>query len=241
MVFQTEQNNVYNEFDDLEQTRELFKNCNNFIASNIVKFIDNDVHAILDFGAGVGTLVDLIKQKRSELIIDAIELDPRHRDILNSKGISNYLSLSDVPQMYDMVYSSNVLEHIADDLQIIRDIYQIIKPGGKFILYLPALNLLRTDWDDKIGHYRRYSKQDLSSKLINAGFKVTKAKYVDSVGGILALIYKYQSKPANHNPLIQNSRGLMFYDRVLFKFNWFSDLLTGQFFGKNIFVVAQKE
>ena len=51
----------------------------------------------------------------------------------------------------------NVLEHIEDDVAALRTLRRLLRPGGRIVLYVPALNGLYGAYDRKVGHFRRYA------------------------------------------------------------------------------------
>jgi SAM-dependent methyltransferase len=82
----------------------------------------------------------------------------------------------------------NVLEHIDDDDGALRELSATLKPGGCLILWVPALALLYSDFDRKIGHYRRYRMAGFGAQLAGAGYEVTDIRYVNSVGALARLV-----------------------------------------------------
>ena len=52
---------------------------------------------------------------------------------------------------------SNVLEHIPDDAAAVRRFRQVLPPGGKLVVLVPALPQLFGSIDEAVGHYRRYT------------------------------------------------------------------------------------
>ena len=98
-----------------------------------------------------------------------------------------------------VIYTLNVLEHIEDDAQSLKILHSKLAPEGKIFIYVPAFMLLYSDFDKKIGHFRRYVKADLRNKLVAAGFKIERGEYVDSGGFfawmLLKLVGRNNSEP----------------------------------------------
>lgn len=76
---------------------------------------------------------------------------------------------------YDLVYCSDVLEHIRDDLAAMREIARVLKPGGYLIATVPAFGLLWSGHDEALHHLRRYSRLELMDKLAASGLTVERA------------------------------------------------------------------
>jgi SAM-dependent methyltransferase len=77
----------------------------------------------------------------------------------------------------DTAIAVNVLEHIDDDFEALKNIYGSLAPGGRFIALVPAHKFLYNSIDRAIGHYRRYSRRELADKAAAAGFKINKIFY----------------------------------------------------------------
>lgn len=235
---QSEKNSNYSGTTLLEQNEEYLRNYNDWLTTEIIKHIPlNCGLKILDFGAGTGTLLKII-QKRTNLVIDAVEIDAQQRDILCNSGVVCFESVDIIENKYDFIYTSNVLEHIEEDVTAIKKLYSLLTPGGILAIYVPALDKLWTGLDDSVGHFRRYNRKELNSKLLESGFKVCILRYCDSIGGILALVFKLITKSKSES--LPSNKSLWIYDRMLFSLNKITDLFFNRFFGKNIFAVAKK-
>jgi len=88
----------------------------------------------------------------------------------------------------DSVYSANVLEHIEDDLSVIRHSARLLKPGGWFVAFVPAGTWLYSSFDRMLGHYRRYGRADRKrlAQVVNGDARLTlrEFRYVNTIGGL---------------------------------------------------------
>jgi SAM-dependent methyltransferase len=66
----------------------------------------------------------------------------------------------------------NVLEHVEDDLAGLRNIHCALRPGGRAVVLVPHGQEIFGTLDAALGHYRRYSRQQLGARLREAGFRV---------------------------------------------------------------------
>ena len=73
--------------------------------------------------------------------------------------------------LFDNIISIEVIEHIESDQAFLRKLYFLLKKGGSIIISCPATPFLFSEADKISGHYRRYSFNNLSKILKNAGFK----------------------------------------------------------------------
>jgi SAM-dependent methyltransferase len=190
---------------------------------------------ILDFGAGFGGLSRIFQQKTG-LKPDGVELDDRLRRLLCDRGYRGYESLAAVEDSYDVIFSSNVLEHIEDDVVVLRALREKLKDGGVLLLYVPAFEMIWSRMDDRVGHYRRYTKRTLAQRLESAGYQVGATHYCDSLGFILSILFKLFGSRSGE----PSSRSLRLFDRYLLPISMMCDIPLRSLFGKNIFVAASK-
>jgi glycosyltransferase involved in cell wall biosynthesis len=72
------------------------------------------------------------------------------------------------------VLCSNVLEHLPDDALALKNMRQVLEPGGRLILIVPQGSSLYCSLDEAIGHYRRYDRTGLQALLEQNGYAVEK-------------------------------------------------------------------
>jgi SAM-dependent methyltransferase len=205
----------------------------NAYLSRLVRSYALSTDRILDFGAGIGTFS--LPLKREGFNVSCVESDPRQLQRVTENGVPGFSDLSAVPdETYDYIFTLNVLEHIEDDHAALRDLAKKLKPGGRLMIYVPAFQVLFSSMDRAVGHYRRYRLTDLSKKVSSAGLEVKEARYVDSVGFIASLVFKYiGSKDGS-----LNRNAVILFDRLAFPVSLLLDLATKKLFGKNLLTVA---
>lgn len=234
------QTSLQSDYSGLEELI-LFEECMPLYNNSIVNLIfkeTQDSLTVLDFGAGIGTLSDLY-EKKSSIKPLCIEIDSTNIEFLTNRGFKSYKHIDEVSKKLDSVFSSNVLEHIEDDVKTLKMIHRKMNHNSKIVLYLPAFMLLFSGLDEAVGHYRRYSKKEIQTKLKQAGFKILDSRYVDSIGFFASLFVRL----VGYNPEngLGSKRSFKIYDRIIFPLSLFFDAIGFRFlFGKNIFVVAQK-
>jgi SAM-dependent methyltransferase len=76
-----------------------------------------------------------------------------------------------------LIIAMDILEHLEDDANGIRELYRVLKNEGTLILTVPAFSFLWGIQDDVTGHRRRYSKKEISNKLRRGGFDILKSSY----------------------------------------------------------------
>ena len=73
---------------------------------------------------------------------------------------------------FEVVGAFDVLEHIRDDLKAIKKINSALKSKSFFILSVPQHMFLWSQYDEFGCHFRRYSKNEIESKLRKSGFRI---------------------------------------------------------------------
>lgn len=80
---------------------------------------------------------------------------------------ADYASLAG--QHFDLVCAFEVVEHLEDDHQVVRDLAELVEPGGHLVLSAPAVQARFAPMDVRAGHFRRYDPGQLSSLCSAAG------------------------------------------------------------------------
>lgn len=137
---------------------------------------------ILELGSGIGNLSQHLPV-RERLILSDIEplllkeLRTKIPDLpdVSIKLVNPAESFSDTfaGENLDTVVSFNVLEHIEDDVAIVRDLLRMLReskaPGPKRIVTLvPAHQFAFGNIDREFGHFRRYSRRSFRQLLDKA-------------------------------------------------------------------------
>jgi SAM-dependent methyltransferase len=79
-----------------------------------------------------------------------------------------------VAQSFDTVVCLNVVEHIQDDAAALRNVWNVLEPGGRAIILVPSGPKLYGSLDEVLGHFRRYTRQQLVEVAERSGFRVEK-------------------------------------------------------------------
>jgi SAM-dependent methyltransferase len=221
---------------ELEKLESNLQNYNNFIVSSFVNHAGPHSYNILDFGAGIGTLSNIWKSLKKNSQITCLEIDEIQHSILINRG---FTTLNKLPNeiLVDYIFTSNVLEHIEDDSGAILKLYNILRPGGGFGIFVPANMFLYSNIDSGLGHFRRYSKKELIKKVSEPGFQIELCVYVDSLGFFSWLFLKIFRLGLNDS----GSLLLPIYDKFVWPLSKVLDKIGLKFlFGKNLLLLARK-
>lgn len=126
----------------------------------------------LDVGCGSGYLSDFLSSRGwhgKAIDISKTAIKIAKSNLGKDKNIKiEEKDVNDESEQFKTIIMIDVLEHIKDDLKTFKKIYTLLKPKGYFIIGSPS-NPNEWRWDDDFyGHYRRYTVQELKTKLKEA-------------------------------------------------------------------------
>lgn len=157
----------------------LADNFNTWMADTIRPFIGAEV---MEIGAGIGNLTRQLAPGRRRYI--ATDLDPEHLARLKASlrhlprievsvcDLQDSAAFECYRAQLDTVFCMNVLEHVEDDLLGLRNMHSVLRRGGRSVVLVPEGMGIYGKLDEALGHYRRYSKDELVGKMKTAGFDV---------------------------------------------------------------------
>lgn len=103
----------------------------------------------------------------------------------------------------------DVLEHILEDRQELTAARRHLRSGGYLIIVGPAHQWLFSEFDEAIGHHRRYTRRSLS-EAIPIGMIPVMLRYLDSVGVGLSAANRIAIRESN-----PSARQIRFWDRFV--------------------------
>lgn len=143
---------------------------------------------------------------------------------------------------FDTILFIHVLEHIKEDKKALEKSYELLKPGGKILIEVPALPFLYSSHDKFLGHYRRYSKKYMLSIINKKKLKVIDIWYQDFIGILGSLLYfKFKKITLNTNTganLVSNQGKI--YDKYIVPFQKFVEKYIRPPIGLSLTIILQK-
>lgn len=195
---------------------------------------------ILEIGAGIGNFTNLLAKKGE---VTAIDVSSEYiKELKNLHGEIAEIGFGDIEEgkyffnnkEFDSAVCLNVLEHIKNDNKALKNIYNLLKPGGRFVLLVPAHSFAYGELDKNLGHERRYTIKGAKKKLKSAGFKIKKARYLNWIGLIGWFI---------NNKILRRGvlpkKQLVLFDRIARPLLYLEKLINPPF-GLSVFVVCEK-
>ena len=139
-------------------------------------------------------------------------------------------------EKFDTIIYLDVLEHIKEDKKEFLNAYKKLNPEGHMIINVPAYNLLYSDFDRDVNHYKRYNKKDFINLLEGTNYNFLKLVYYDSIGFFLALLSKYILKK-NYKGNFKNK--ISFWNKLI-PMSKFIDKITFHSVGKSLICIVKK-
>jgi len=144
---------------------------------------------VLEIGAGIGNLTANLIPRTAYC---ASDVNPHYLDRLEKLRLSRpYLNVrftdasaeeSYPAEEFDTVICLNVIEHLRDDEGALRNIRSRMTKLGRAIILVPNGPELYGSLDRVLGHYRRYTREQLLETCQRAGFKVEKVLKFNRIG-----------------------------------------------------------
>ncbi len=203
---------------------------------------------IVEVGAGTGSFSELLIDTKPESL-SLVEpskmyeyLTQNIAQLKTSAVVATYQSIFTgvadeikKKQNPDSIIYVNVLEHVEDDLRELKAMHETLSSNGRIFIFVPALSWLYGAFDKQVGHFRRYTKNELETKCKSAGFKILKSCYFD-FAGVAPWWIKYRLLKSDS----LESGAIKFYDKLVVPVTkTFESLITPPL-GKNILLIAEK-
>jgi len=128
---------------------------------------------VLEVGCGTGSFRKQMESSTAWVIDGADLNEPAVRSCSAGRGRTLLYNVEDehaaMVGTYDGVLLFDVLEHVGDPQRFLKASLRHLKPGGWAIVNVPASMTLHSRYDEVVGHFRRYSKENLAAALRGAG------------------------------------------------------------------------
>jgi len=202
----------------------------------ILRNIPEGTMEILDVGCGYGALgEELVKKGHTVLGIDisrdAIEVAKKR---ITKALVADAVDIASLPKeirekKYDIIIFSDIIEHIANPLKMLKDYKIFLKPEGKIIVSVPniatlpmRLKLLIGNFDytdtgtlDRT-HLRFFTRKSAKKLIKKAGYEIEKVDITPNIiRPVFPLLRKKLVKENNPRAVIESPKYRLYKKRVL--------------------------
>lgn len=133
-------------------------------------------YRILEAGCGTGNTLRVLDQLADDGLVLGMDLFAEGlrwaRQRVTCPLVQGDIHAPPFRAQFDLIGLFDVLEHLPDDVTVLRDLHRMLKPGGHLILTVPAHLSLWSYFDEAAHHCRRYEPPELKEKLGQAGYQV---------------------------------------------------------------------
>ena len=199
---------------------------------------------VLEVGCGLGNFTE---QLRDRECVVGLDVDPaciahhqeRFRDAAHIRSFTldalDPALLELRRENLDSIACLNVLEHIEDDLGLLRRMHELLPAGGRVVLLVPAFMALYGEIDRNLGHYRRYTRASMQATARQAGLAVRQMRFMNTVG-----FFGWWMNAKILRKTQQSEGQIAFFDRFVVPAMSRLERLVPPPFGQSLFVVLEK-
>ncbi|HEX3539210.1 MAG TPA: class I SAM-dependent methyltransferase [Acidimicrobiales bacterium] len=172
---------VYEQMQAVEDDHWWFRGRRSVIASVLDSLRPNS-GVVLDAGCGSGGNAAVYSRFGPVFGVDteAPALRAARGRGYRGVGVASLAGLPFRDGAFELVCATDVVEHVADDLGALRELRRVTRPGGHLMLTVPAYRWLWSDSDVQLGHFRRYTRGEITARCNEAGWNPVRASYFNS-------------------------------------------------------------
>lgn len=161
-------------------------NYNHWIYSHLRPWLGEQ---ILEVGSGCGNITRFLLDSKEVTCLEPLkvyipilnQLAETHQNVQVRNGLTRDLPQFAQTQVFDKAICINVLEHIEEDAEALRDRAAALQTHG-LLLYVPSCQWAYGTLDAELKHFRRYGRRTLKALVEANGFQVERCYYVNFIG-----------------------------------------------------------
>lgn len=140
--------------------------------------------SLLDAGCGTGGMLNVVRQKFPAADLTGVDQSNHALELTAARKTEARLVAASVQELpfpdssFDVVLSIDVLSATGlDDSLAVHEAHRVLRPGGRLILNVAALEFFKGAHDCAVDVDRRYTQQQLRELLEGAHFHVERLSY----------------------------------------------------------------
>jgi SAM-dependent methyltransferase len=187
---------LYHRFYEIESTHWWFVARREIILRYVRhQFPSGPKPSLLDAGCGTGAT---LAEAERDFNAYGMDTSPTAIALCRSRGLENVqvCTLDEYPtdRLFDVIMLLDVIEHVSDDHEILRDAYERLRTGGHLLVTVPAYRWLWSSHDIVNHHYRRYTAKQVRMVVSESGYVVSHLSYFNTFLFPVAAIRRIASR-----------------------------------------------
>lgn len=195
---------IFDAMDELDGVHWWFRARRRIVLDVISRYLDcNGRPRFLDLGVGVGGVLAEVERLGDATGMDCSDIAIAYAsERTNARLVKGEVpwDLANLDGNYDCVLMLDLLEHLDDDLDSLRQIPGLLAPRGILVLTVPAYQWLYSPRDVYHHHRRRYTKGEILSKLKASDLMPELISYYNTLLFPLAAVQRLVSKFNHEEP-----------------------------------------
>ncbi len=172
---------------DMHERHFWYRGRHRFLISAVNRYMPDreKPYSAIDLGGGIGSWVNYLAKHRpngfsSPALADSSIIALTRASSFIPPDSQRYqidLMQLHMSEKWDAAFLLDVIEHLPDDLQALREAREALKPGGYLFVTTPAFPQLWSYNDDIALHLRRYRRSDFAQLALQSGLTLCDSRY----------------------------------------------------------------
>jgi SAM-dependent methyltransferase len=161
------------------EDRHFWFRARNRVIGRVVKSLTRslpDGYRVLEVGCGNGNVLRVLERVCARGEVIGLDREAERLQYARQRVRCRLVQadIYDWPfrRPFHVIGMFDVLEHLSDDCQVLRQLHRALAPGCRLVLTVPAHKELWSYTDVAAEHYRRYAPAELNQTLVECGFTV---------------------------------------------------------------------
>jgi SAM-dependent methyltransferase len=160
---------------------------------------------VLDLGAGTGKMLQELEDKGWQT--EGLEGEKEAIEWSKKRGVKLRLFDLNKPRLpfktnsFALAMALDTLEHLSNDLALLKEMKRLAKPQGLILITVPAYPWLFSYWDRMLGHQRRYSRKSVVNLIKKSGLKIEFLSYFSSFWLLPAVLVRVTKSFLSRKPV----------------------------------------
>ncbi len=172
-------------FERLEEAHWWFVVRRRLVLEWAARYAPDPLGLVLEVGCGTGGNLKALGALFGDADVRGVEPVESAVAVSRNRGCSveagGFERLPAGDGSVDLLLALDVVEHVEDDVAALGEARRVLRPGGRLLLTVPALQLLWGPHDEANAHYRRYSRRSLVAAVRAAGFTVERISFFNAI------------------------------------------------------------